>query len=181
MRADVTFRESAATDKSLCPCVEPALSRKSSARPSAQLSTLPTAEAAGGMSSGVPTTGAYGAVSPVDVDCRRCSGPRSPSTSLSSEGESGVSGPLWIEDPFPLKRRSCEISDNESAGGGTPSRPQRSPRVAINTFNKAKSAEKGFAELFKQGLLPDLSVEHISSFLIRNDGKLDLGKVTGSK
>lgn len=81
---------------------------------------------------------------------------------------SSISGPFWMEDPSPLKHHSCAI----------PMRPPRSPHAAISTFNKAKSAEKGIAELIKQGVLPAESVGEISAFLMKNDGKLDLGKVS---
>ena len=49
--------------------------------------------------------------------------------------------------------------------------------AALCVFNGAKSAEKGVAELVRVGTLLTPSVDQVSGFFIRNDGRLDLSKV----
>mmetsp|Transcript_52462 Transcript_52462/g.139440 ORF Transcript_52462/g.139440 Transcript_52462/m.139440 type:complete len:228 (-) Transcript_52462:1005-1688(-) len=98
--------------------------------------------------------------------------------SSSSEGDSlWVSGPYWMEDPSPLKRRSRAISESAGGAGGVYRGPARDSRAAISAFNKAKSAEKGIAELVREGLLVEADVASVAGFLRRNDGRLDLSKV----
>ncbi|KAL1495851.1 hypothetical protein AB1Y20_014495 [Prymnesium parvum] len=92
---------------------------------------------------------------------------------------SGLSGPFWMEDPTPLKRRASRAFSMEAASRERAAklRASRDPRAAIALFNKAKSVEKAVAELVKAGFLADASVASISGFLIRNDGKLDQTKI----
>ena len=102
-------------------------------------------------------------------------------------------GPVWMEDPSILKRRSLALTEagasasrmsmsstsapSAAAGGGK--RPMRSPREAIVAFNvpKDKSAEKQFKAIMEMGHLGTGTPEDIAAFLIHNDGKLDPGKI----
>ena len=107
-------------------------------------------------------------------------GEHSARTSASSDDGNSlwndISGPYWMEDPSPVRRRSQQ--SNSGAGGLPAGRLPRDSRQAIAIFNKAKSAEKAVAELVKSGFLPEpASATAVAGYLVRNDGKLDLAKV----
>ena len=96
--------------------------------------------------------GRGGAV-PLEVVTPGGSGVRSSSTSTgSSDGQAdidfsefAIAGPTWMEDPSPIKRRSCLIAeaDARAVAFTPPNRATRSSRAAIAAFNGASSGEKG--------------------------------------
>ena len=111
----------------------------------------------------------------------------------SSDGSSQpYDGPVWLEDPSPIRRRSLRdaarlsiASDRLSIGGNvyaaasSGQRPMRSDRQAIITFNvpQDRNPNKAIKELIDKGLLGAGTPADIAGFFLLNDGKLDASKL----
>jgi Sec7-like guanine-nucleotide exchange factor len=108
----------------------------------------------------------------------------------SSDDSSYTGGPVWMEDPSSIRRKSQAISEAStrisvassrlsvgSAGGGK--RPIRAARQAIIAFNmpKDRSPEKAIKAIVEMGHLGAGGAEDVAQFFEQNDGKLDLAKV----
>ena len=101
-----------------------------------------------------------------------CRGGPSSSCCSSCSSEDG-DALRWLEDEPRARRQTW----SEVTSPGNPGRAsQRAPRHALAIFNKADAAKKGIKELRAQGLLGD-DAQAVCSFLLNNDGKLDLGEV----
>ena len=105
--------------------------------------------------------------------------------SSSDDGSSSTAGPVWMEDPSPLKRKSRAIGMWNRGSPSADRKPsadnlaqlQRSPPEVIAMFNGPKSVEKQMKALMDEGHLGEGSPEEIAAFLLQNDGKLELSRV----
>ena len=107
-----------------------------------------------------------------DEDGIARSGSFGSSASSSDFGDFTIGGPLWMEDPSHVKRRSMRQST-----GGAEQWGGRAPSEALALFNEAKSAEKGFKALVAAGFISEATPEELAQFILANDGKLELSRV----